>query len=172
MIKPKLFSLGLLLSSIFAATSIVQSQKLFAKEINYASTKKYSERSILIAKSDTLLQRISELHAKEGKEYEVINLSNQAIAMSPNAALYFYRAYARYIIGDSKNASLDYEMVLSLNPTDVVSLYNLGLIKSRSGNYEEALKLNEKSFRLGFKSLAIYNKGMNKKNFDSALFYG
>ena len=63
-------------------------------------------------------------------------------------------------------------MVLSLNPTDVVSLYNLGLIKSRSGNYEEALKLYEKSFRLGFKNLALYNKkGMNKRNFDSALSY-
>ena len=96
-----------------------------------------------------LLAQAQALVDKKGSEQEVIKLANQVLATRQSAAAYFYRAYAKYDLGDKQGAITDYNQAIAINPKDADAYGNRGIAKSDLGDEQGACRDYKKAVSLG-----------------------
>jgi len=88
--------------------------------ISYYS--QYSSGGAVVASSaqatsaDDYLAQAKALLGKKGSEQEVIKLASQVLATRQSAEAYFYRAYAKFVLGDKQGAIADYNQAIAIDP--------------------------------------------------------
>ena len=129
---------------------------------------------------DYLAQARELLVSKKGSEQKVIRLASRVLAISQNAEAYFYRAYAKDILGDKQGAIADWSKAIAINPQYHVSYYNRGIAKNDIGDsqgaivdYSRAIALDpEYADAYGNRGKARYDLGDNQgaiADYDQAL---
>jgi len=115
--------------------------------------------------ADDYLAQAKALSGKKGSEQEVIRLSNQVLALRQSAEAYFYRAYAKYDLGDKQGAIADYNQAIAINPQDADAYNNRGAAKSDLGDkqgaiadYNQAIAINPQD------AIAYNNRGAAKSD--------
>ncbi len=97
---------------------------------------------------DDYLAQASSLIGKNGKEKDIINLSQKAIQIEEDPLAYFYIGLAKYLLKDL-NKSLDsFSKAIQLDPSNASSFYNRALIKSDLKDFEGASKDFKKALEL------------------------
>ena len=97
---------------------------------------------------DDYLAQASSLIGKNGKEKDIINLSQKAIQIEEDPLAYFYIGLAKYLLKDL-NKSLDsFSKAIQLDPSNASSFYNRALIKSDLKDFEGASKDYKKALEL------------------------
>jgi len=91
---------------------------------------------------------------KKGSEQEVIRLANQALSSRQSADAYFYRAYAKYDLGDKQGAIVDYNQAIAINPQFADAYNNRGTAKFDLGDKQGACADYKKAIALGLQSTA------------------
>ena len=76
----------------------------------------------------------------KSKSSEIIYLSQKSIEIEPTSLGYYYLARGNEGINNFENAIKYYSEAILLDPKDVFSFNNRGLIKSERGNHEGAIK--------------------------------
>jgi len=74
-----------------------------------------------------------------GDPREALRLANIAISLQESSKAYIYSAFAKNILDDKAGAISDYTRSLQIDPSDRVSYYNRGLIKSNQGDRRGAI---------------------------------
>jgi len=70
---------------------------------------------------------------------EALRLANISISLQESSKAYTYSAFAKNILDDKAGAISDYTRSLQIDPSDKVSYYNRGLIKSNQGDRHGAI---------------------------------
>jgi len=111
--------------------------------ISYYS--QYSSGGAVVASSakattaDDFLAQAKALLGKKGSEQEVIKLANQVLATRQSAEAYFYRAYAKFVLGDKQGAIADYNQAIAINPQYAKAYTNRGIAKYDLGDKQGAI---------------------------------
>jgi tetratricopeptide (TPR) repeat protein len=135
--KNSIFTLGLLFSSFIGLSQS-------AKEYYEKGVAKYANQDYMAA----------------------IRSLNQAIKLNPNyAEAYHLRGNARMrSFNQNEKAASDYTMAIKLDPSNVKSYNNRGLVKSALGDYDGAIEDYNKALELDSKAIFVYrNRGDTKK---------
>ena len=80
------------------------------------------------------LEKAQKLHGKEGRELEVIDLANKALAIVESSRAYSFRAYAKSALKDHEGAIADYSKALAINPKDIYAYENRAHARNRYGD--------------------------------------
>ena len=131
--------------------------------------KQYASGAAVIASStqatsaDDYLAQAKALLGKKGNEQEAIKLANQVLATKQSAKAYFYRAYAKYDLGDKQGAIADFNQAIAIDPQDAKAYINRGVTKSALGDkqgaiadYNQAIAINPRN------ADPYYNRGVTK----------
>jgi len=114
-----------------------------------------------LAKAKILMDKT--LLGEKGNEQEIIRRANLALTIRRSSEAYYYRAYAKYALGDKKGAILDLSKVITIDSRAATAYANRGAIKSALGDpkgaitdYTQAIKVNPKY------GAAYYGRGNTK----------
>ena len=138
------------LPALFAALLLPASQPLLLGTALSTAALLVSEAPARAQSSvDALLEKAKALLGKQGSERELIKLANQVLALRQSAEAYFYRAYAKYDLGDKQGAIADYNQAIVINPQDADAWGARGLAKYQLGDRYGACEDMRKSASLG-----------------------
>jgi len=105
----------------------------------------YLERASGDGGDDAVLLPLSEAYARAGRTADALQLLEKArAAQAKNSIYWFNLAVLRNQTGDSDGAVQAYRRAIELNPSDLDSLNNLGLLHFRAGRFREAAVLFDK----------------------------
>ena len=114
--------------------------------------------------ADDYLAQAKALLGKKGSEQDVIRLTNQVLATSQSVDAYFYRAYAKYGLGDKQGAIADYSQAIAINPRLPETYYSRGYVKSQSGDKQGAIADYSQAIAINPQSADAYiNRGNAKR---------
>ena len=117
--------------------------------------RQYSTGAAVVASStqastaDDYLVQAKTLLGKKGSEHDIIRLSNLVLATRQSAEAYFYRAYAKYDLGDKQGAIADFNQAIAINPQNANAWGRRGQVKSVLGDRYGACEDMRKSASLG-----------------------
>jgi len=97
---------------------------------------------------DDYLAQASSLIGKNGKEKDIINLSQKAIQIEEDPLAYFYIGLAKYLLKDLNKSLVSFSKAIQLDPYNASSFYNRALIKSDLKDFEGASKDFKKALEL------------------------
>ena len=88
---------------------------------------------------------LSRTYALLKNKEKTLLYANKVVKISPTFANYNDLGSAHALFGLNKEAKLNWEKSLKINPRNFVAYYNLGAIFSTTKNYEEAIKFYQKA---------------------------
>jgi len=91
------------------------------------------------AQAEQYLERAYTILYNGGDPREALKLANISISLQESSKAYIYSAFAKNILDDKAGAISDYTRSLQIDPSDKVSYYNRGLIKSNQGDRRGAI---------------------------------
>ena len=131
--------------------------------------KQYASGAAVIASStqatsaDDYLAQAKALLGKKGNEQEAIKLANQVLATKQSAKAYFYRAYAKYDLGDKQGAIADFNQAIAIDPQDAKAYYNRGVTKDDLGDKQGAIADYNEAIAIDPQDAKAYiNRGVTK----------
>ena len=131
----------------------------------YSSSAAVAASSTQAATADDYLAQLKALLGKKGSEQEVIRLATQAMTIKQSVEAFFYRAVAKYELGDKQGAIADCNQAIAIDPQRA-SVYNirgnakddLGDKQGAIADYNQAIAINPQF------AIAYYNRGVAKSN--------
>lgn len=145
--------------SLSAVSELKQDIDLIKKDID--KSKRNAERAARRAIASKLFtQALSEKDLQKA-----IELYSKAIELDPNfAEAYSNRGYAKYLLGEEKNALQDYDKAIELNPNLSETYNNRGNAKESLGDENGALEDYDKAIELNPDYANAYNnRGIVKR---------
>ena len=129
----------------------------------------YSSGAVVVASTqaataDDYLAQARALLGKKGSEQEVIRLTNQVLAARQSAEAYFYRAHAKFDLGDKQGAIADYSQDIAINPQNANSYFNRGIVKSDLGDKQGAIADYNQAIAINPQYVNAYNNRGNAKS--------
>ena len=110
--------------------------------------------------AEDFLTQAEALLAQKGNEQEVIRLLNQSLAIQQSGKAYFYRAYAKYSLGDIEGAISDYNQAIGIKPQDAHTYNFRGIAKYALGDKQGAIADYTQSIAINPKDAdSYYNRG-------------
>jgi len=91
------------------------------------------------AQAEQYLERAYTILYNGGDPREALRLTNIAMSLQESSKAYIYSAFAKNILDNKAGAISDYTRSLQIDPSDKVSYYNRGLIKSNQGDRRGAI---------------------------------
>jgi len=89
--------------------------------------------------ADDYLAQAKALLGKKGREQEVIRLADKVLAISQSAVAYFYRARAKWELGNNQGSKADYNQAIAINPRYAAAYNNRGTVKWDLGDKQGAI---------------------------------
>jgi len=121
------------------------------------------------------LSRVERLHTIKGSENEVVELTTEILAIhqaddsyfygDQTDDVYFYRAYAKYNLGDLQGAIADYNQAIAINPEYEKAYINRGIAKHDIGDSQGAIADSNQAIAINPKNAGAYfNRGSAKRD--------
>jgi tetratricopeptide (TPR) repeat protein/S1-C subfamily serine protease len=100
------------------------------------------------------------------KQYnKSIDIYNEIVQKQPEAYVYNNRGFAKYKLGNIKEAIADCDRAIAINPKFAKAYYNRGLAKYDLGNKKEAITDYDRAIAINPKDAkAYYNRGLAKSD--------
>lgn len=122
--------------------------------------------------ADDYLAQAKEIDGRKGKEQEVIRLSNLVLTTRKSAEAYFFRANAKYSLGDRQGAIADLGKAIAINRRYEEAFYNRAYIRNQLGDAQGALSDYNQSISIIPTQDALNNRAdirYNNSDFAGAL---
>jgi len=109
------------------------------------------------AQAEQYLERAYTILYIGGDPREVLRLTNIAMSLQESSKAYIYSAFAKNILDNKAGAISDYTRSLQIDPSDKVSYYNRGLIKSNQGDRRGAIPDFNKAIQIDLSDGSIFD---------------
>jgi len=116
------------------------------------------------ATADDYLAQAKALLRKKGREQEVIRLANQVLSIRQNDEAYFYRAYAKYDLGDNYGVIADLTQAIAINPQYAKAYNNRANAKDNLGDKQGAISDYNQAIAINPQDSTAYNNRGNAKS--------